>query len=109
MWQFSQTIDGIRDACEAFGTPITGGNVSFYNETNGIGIYPTPVIGMVGIVESEALITSSAFQRPGDLLLLAGPSDVRMAGSEFLELFEARSKEFPLPWISIWKKRSRPL
>jgi phosphoribosylformylglycinamidine synthase II len=97
MWQFSQTIDGIRDACEAFGTPITGGNVSFYNETNGIGIYPTPVIGMVGIVESEALITSSAFQRPGDLLLLAGPSDVRMAGSEFLELFEARVEGIPAP------------
>ena len=97
MWQFSQTIDGIRDACEVFGTPITGGNVSFYNETKGIGIYPTPVIGMVGIVENEALITPSAFQRPGDLLLLAGPGDVRLAGSEFLELFEARVEGIPAP------------
>ena len=49
MWQFSQTIDGLRDACLAFNTPITGGNVSFYNETSGVGIYPTPVVGMVGI------------------------------------------------------------
>jgi phosphoribosylformylglycinamidine synthase len=97
MWQFSQTIDGIRDACEAFGTPITGGNVSFYNETNGIGIYPTPVIGMVGIIEKENLITPSAFQHPGDLLLLAGSGDVRLAGSEFLELFEGSVQGIPTP------------
>ncbi len=97
MWQFSQTIDGIRDACVAFGAPITGGNVSFYNETNGIGIYPTPVIGMVGMVENESLITPSAFQRPGDQLLLAGPAEVRLAGSEYLELFEGRVEGIPVP------------
>ena len=51
MWQFSQAIDGIAEACNALDTPITGGNVSFYNETLGEGIYPTPVIGIVGILE----------------------------------------------------------
>ena len=51
MWQFSQVIDGITKACEELDTPITGGNVSFYNETLGEGIYPTPVIGVVGILE----------------------------------------------------------
>ena len=51
MWQFSQTIDGITKACEELEIPITGGNVSFYNETLGEGIYPTPVLGVVGIID----------------------------------------------------------
>ena len=96
MWQFSQTIDGIRDACQAFGTPITGGNVSFYNETNGVGVFPTPVIGMLGIVQEESLVTPSAFQVPGDVLLLVGPDSVRLAGSEYLELFHSRIEGSPL-------------
>jgi phosphoribosylformylglycinamidine synthase len=90
MWQFSQTVDGIRDACEVFGTPITGGNVSFYNETNGVGIFPTPVIGMVGLLESEERLTTAALKQAGDVLLLLGPSEVRLAGSEYLEILHGR-------------------
>jgi phosphoribosylformylglycinamidine synthase len=56
MWSFSETIDGITEACEAFETPVVSGNVSFYNETDGRGILPTPVIGMVGLLEDARKI-----------------------------------------------------
>ena len=65
MWQFSQTIDGITKACEELETPITGGNVSFYNETLGEGIYPTPVIGVVGILEDVHKAVRRGFPRAG--------------------------------------------
>ena len=70
MAQFSATIDGIAEACTALGTPITGGNVSFYNETKGEGIYPTPVVGVVGILDDVSKAVPSAFQNVGDRVLL---------------------------------------
>jgi phosphoribosylformylglycinamidine synthase len=91
MAQFSEVIDGLAAACEALGTPITGGNVSLYNETLGEGIYPTPVVGIVGIVENIEHVARSYFQTTGrDVLLLHGgqPSDnadskVRFGSSEY--------------------------
>jgi phosphoribosylformylglycinamidine synthase subunit PurL len=77
MWQFSQAIDGVGEACVALGTPITGGNVSFYNETLRKSIYPTPVIGILGILEDAAKVLKLAFRNPGDVILLldgAGPN-----------------------------------
>jgi len=70
MAQLSAAIDGIAEACTALGTPITGGNVSLYNETKGEGIYPTPVVGVVGILEDVTKAVPSAFQRVGDDVLL---------------------------------------
>jgi phosphoribosylformylglycinamidine synthase II len=70
MWQFSQTIDGITKACEELDTPITGGNVSFYNETLGEGIYPTPVIGVVGILEDVNKAAKMHFAKPGRKIIL---------------------------------------
>jgi phosphoribosylformylglycinamidine synthase subunit PurL len=70
MRQLSDAIDGIAEACEVLGTPITGGNVSLYNETRGEGIYPTPVIGIVGILEDVTTAVRSDFTHPGDALLL---------------------------------------
>ena len=72
MAQLSAAIDGIAEACTALGTPITGGNVSLYNETRGEGIYPTPVIGIVGILEDVTMAVPASFQRAGDLILLIG-------------------------------------
>ena len=72
MAQLSAAIDGIAEACTALGTPITGGNVSLYNETRGEGIYPTPVIGIVGILDDVTKAVPSSFQQPGDLILLIG-------------------------------------
>ena len=70
MWQFSEVVDGISEACAFFGTPITGGNVSFYNETFEEDIYPTPVIGMVGLIDDLRFVTTSAFKDPGDRIVL---------------------------------------
>jgi len=96
MWQFAATIDGMREACEALGTPITGGNVSFYNETSGSGVFPTPVIGMVGVVERETHIMRSGFRDFGDLILLLGSEKVSLAGSEYLERFHQRVEGRPV-------------
>ena len=70
MWQFSQAIDGVSEACVALGTPITGGNVSFYNETLRKSIYPTPVIGMLGIMEDASKVLKVAFRKEGDVIVL---------------------------------------
>ena len=70
MWQFSQTIDGLGEACNALGTPITGGNVSFYNETLGKSIYPTPVIGILGVLADSSRLLKVAFRNEGDAIVL---------------------------------------
>jgi phosphoribosylformylglycinamidine synthase len=70
MWQFSETIDGLGEACTALGTPITGGNVSFYNETLGKSIYPTPVIGVLGILDDASRVLKIAFRDEGDIIVL---------------------------------------
>jgi phosphoribosylformylglycinamidine synthase len=69
MAQLSQAIDGIAEACNALGTPVTGGNVSLYNETKGEGIYPTPVLGVVGIIDDVTKAVPAAFQQVGDAVL----------------------------------------
>jgi len=84
MWQFSETVDGIAEACLAMGTPVTGGNVSFYNETEGRGIFPTPVIGMVGIMEDVRHVTTQWFRREGDAIILLGETLDDLGGSEYL-------------------------
>jgi phosphoribosylformylglycinamidine synthase subunit PurL len=82
MAQLSAAIDGIAEACTALGTPITGGNVSLYNETRGVGIYPTPVVGIVGILDDVTKAVPSGFQREGDALLLltlpSGPAGKKL-------------------------------
>ncbi|HJR92110.1 MAG TPA: phosphoribosylformylglycinamidine synthase subunit PurL [Acidimicrobiia bacterium] len=85
MWQFRQTIEGISEACEALGIPVVGGNVSFYNETDGTDIYPTPVVGLVGLVEPYPVPPPRLDRcREGMDLWLAGPADaIGLAGSAF--------------------------
>jgi phosphoribosylformylglycinamidine synthase subunit PurL len=86
MWQFSQSIDGITRACEELEVPITGGNVSFYNETLGEGIYPTPVLGIVGVLEDVTKNATPHYAAPGKtLVLLSGcePGDLTDAEAEF--------------------------
>src|SRR5262245_5233509 len=83
MWQFSEVIDGMTEACTTFGTPVTGGNVSFYNETDGQGIYPTPVIGMVGIVEDPRHITTQWFKQEDRAIVLLGSTANDLGASEY--------------------------
>src|SRR5204862_8342288 len=73
MWQFAQAVEGIGTACRALGVPITGGNVSLYNETDGTAIYPTPVIGVVGLLEHADRVVSGRFKETGDVIVLLGP------------------------------------
>jgi phosphoribosylformylglycinamidine synthase II len=84
MWQFSEVVDGMTEACDFFGTPITGGNVSFYNETFGGDIYPTPVLGMVGLIEDLSLVTRSSFMEAGDSIVLVEPIN-RLVGKVNLD------------------------
>jgi phosphoribosylformylglycinamidine synthase len=92
MAQLSAAIDGIAEACTALSTPITGGNVSLYNETKGEGIYPTPVIGVVGILDDVSKAVPADFQRAGDLVLLLQddfmepPVGISFGSSEFAKV-----------------------
>ncbi len=88
MWQFVETIEGLRRACEALGTPITGGNVSFYNETSGVGIFPTPVLGIVGKIEDLSSLQDSHFKNVGDQIYLLGETRAELGGSIYLETVE---------------------
>jgi phosphoribosylformylglycinamidine synthase subunit PurL len=77
MWQFSEAIDGLKAACEALETPITGGNVSFYNETLGKSIYPTPVVGMLGVLEDASRVLKIGLRNEGDVLVLLDGATAR--------------------------------
>ena len=86
MWQFGQAVEGISEACRALDTPITGGNVSLYNETDGRAIYPTPVIGVVGLLEHADCVVSRRFQSAGDAIVLLGEGRGELGGSEYLKV-----------------------
>jgi phosphoribosylformylglycinamidine synthase len=85
-YQLREAVSGMREACEALGTPVTGGNVSLYNEHPRGAVYPTPVIGMVGVIESLEHVTRSAFQRDGDEIVLLGEPTDELGGSEYLHV-----------------------
>ena len=91
MWQFAEATRGIADACAALGTPVTGGNVSFYNETSGRAIYPTPVIGMLGALDQLDDAIGMGFAREGDAIVVLGTTDPSdMGGSEFAKVVHGR-------------------
>jgi len=85
MWQFAESIRGLGDACRALGTPVTGGNVSFYNESGGSGIDPTPVIGMLGILDDYRLLVRSGFPAEGLAIYALGTTLPELGGSEYAE------------------------
>ena len=87
MWQFSECIRGISDACNALGTPVVSGNVSFYNETEGRAIYPTPTVGMVGILEREDIGADLHFPDAGLDIVLLGATGDELGGSEWQQMF----------------------
>ena len=85
-WQIEKAADGISEACRTLNTPVIGGNVSLYNETNGTAIYPTPVIGMVGLVDDIDHVTTQSFKASGDLIYLVGETKDEFGGSELQKL-----------------------
>jgi phosphoribosylformylglycinamidine synthase len=84
-FQLREAVAGMKEACERLGTPVTGGNVSLYNENPTGAVYPTPVIGMVGLVESLDHVTRSAFTTEGDAIILLGENSAELGGSEYLQ------------------------
>ncbi len=100
-YQFKHSIDGMGKACLKFGTPVTGGNVSFYNQsTDGVAVYPTPTIGMVGIIEKPEHHTGSAFQNNGDLIYLLGASQNDISSSQYLAKYHKVSHS-PAPYFDL--------
>lgn len=86
-WQFEKAVEGMATACEALGTPITGGNVSFHNETQGESVLPTPTVGMVGVVKDISKVCTPSFKKEGDIILLLGENKDELGGSEFLSMY----------------------
>ena len=105
MWQFSECIRGISEACNALGTPVVSGNVSFYNETEGKAIYPTPTIGMVGIVEREEIGSNLYFPDAGLDIVLLGETRDELGGSEWQQMF-APDARVPPPHVDLDREKA---
>ena len=93
MWSFSEVVDGIAEACNVFETPVVSGNVSFYNETDGRGILPTPTIGMVGLIEDTRKIKTPGFKCEGDIIAVLGETRDDLAASEYAQAVLGRGTE----------------
>jgi phosphoribosylformylglycinamidine synthase subunit PurL len=94
-WQLEESVKGISEACEAFDVPVISGNVSLNNESNGKAIYPSPIIGMVGIIEDFDQVCTMPFKNDGDLVVLLGESREELGGSEYLKVIHNIEKGLP--------------
>jgi len=99
-WQFKEAVTGIGEACRALNTPVTGGNVSFYNETGGTAVYPTPVIGMVGLLENINQSTTIEFKGAGDFIVTLGALNGCLGGSEYLRTIHGKIQG-PIPHLNL--------
>jgi phosphoribosylformylglycinamidine synthase subunit PurL len=95
MWQFARAVEGMGAACRALNIPITGGNVSLYNETDGRGVLPTPVIGVVGLIEDAEAVVGRAFRSADDVIVLLGDSTDDLGGSEYLNALHGLVRGVP--------------
>jgi len=105
MWQFGEAVRGIGEACRALDVPITGGNVSLYNETDGNAIYPTPVLGVVGLIEDATRVLTRGFRGEGDSIVLLGDTFEELGGSEYLKAIHGQVKGQP-PQLDLRKERA---
>src|SRR5438477_3735759 len=99
-WQLHEAVEGVSEACRAFGTPVTGGNVSLYNESPLGVVDPTPTIAMVGLIDDEKDITTQWFKDAGDVVILAGQVGNELGGSQFLKICHGR-KQAPPPRVDL--------
>ena len=99
-WQFKEAVMGIGEACRALNTPVTGGNVSFYNETGDTSVYPTPVIGMVGLLENINQSTTIEFKGAGDFIVTLGALNGCLGGSEYLRTIHGKIQG-PIPHLNL--------
>jgi phosphoribosylformylglycinamidine synthase subunit PurL len=105
MWQFGEVIQGMRDACIALEVPVVSGNVSFYNETDGMPIHPTPTVGMVGLVPKVTRVVTPWFKSAGDAVVLLGRTREEFGGSEYLKSIHGLTRGTP-PWIDLELERA---
>jgi phosphoribosylformylglycinamidine synthase len=96
-WELSEAIDGLGEACRALNVPIVSGNVSLYNEGNGVAVKPSPIVGMVGLIEDRSKIPSSGFVAEGDVVLLIGPPGAQIGCSEYLSYRLGRTDDLGPP------------
>ena len=104
-WQLRECVEGLAEGCRAFDTPVTGGNVSLYNESPAGAIDPTPTVGMVGLIEDERHVTSSHFKTAGDAILLVGPLGDELGASHFLKAIHGQ-KRGPVPVLDFASERA---
>jgi phosphoribosylformylglycinamidine synthase len=95
MWQFAKAVEGMGAACRALDVPITGGNVSLYNETDGRSVLPTPTIGVVGLIEDAERVVRRTFQSAGDTIVVLGESRAELGGSEYLKIMHGLIRGLP--------------
>jgi phosphoribosylformylglycinamidine synthase subunit PurL len=105
MWQFAEAVEGIREACEALEIPITGGNVSLYNETDGQAIHPTPIIGVVGLIEQADRALGRTFRGAGSDIVLLGDNLGELGGSEYLRTLHGLTRGVP-PALDLRRERA---
>jgi phosphoribosylformylglycinamidine synthase len=105
MWQFRKSVEGMAEACRAFGIPVTGGNVSFYNDTEGVSIHPTPVLGVVGLIDELDRLVGPAFKGEGDAVVLLGENGGELGGSEYLRAVHGLEKGRP-PQIDLAREKA---
>jgi len=104
MWQFQETVEGMAEACRAFSIPVTGGTVSFYNDTEGASIFPTPVLGIVGLIEDISRLQTPFFKQAGDIVLLLGKNKEELGASEYLKVVFNRKQGLP-PQIDLKEEK----
>lgn len=105
MWQFAEAVRGMGDACRVLDTPVTGGNVSFYNETLDQAIFPTPIVGMVGVLDDIGHATTQWFKRDGDVVALLGETREELGGTEYLKVVHNREDGRP-PRLDLGRERA---
>ncbi|WP_050613878.1 phosphoribosylformylglycinamidine synthase subunit PurL [Bacillus testis] len=105
-WQIEKSTDGMSEACQVLGTPVIGGNVSLYNETNGEAIYPTPVVGMVGLIHDLSHITTQHFKQAGDAIYVIGKAQPEWGGSELQKILHGEIFG-PAPSINLTLEEKR--
>ena len=105
MWQFSEAVRGLADGCLELGTPVTGGNVSFYNQTGSTPINPTPVVGVLGVIQDVARRTPMAFRASDDVVLVLGESRDEFAGGEWAHVIHGHLGGLP-PVVDLGRERS---
>jgi phosphoribosylformylglycinamidine synthase len=105
MWQFEQAVTGLADACLEMGTPVTGGNVSFYNQTGDVAIHPTPVIGVLGVIDDVERRTPMAWEEDGEVIYLLGDTHDELAGSEWAHVIHNHLGGIP-PKLDLNKERT---